>query len=100
VSVRGAVQRAAVVAVVLIIGGGVWLGLGETQRDACLGGGEPADGYHGLRLAEAEQRAERDGQVLRVLGRDGQCADHTSDRRTDRVNVYLEDGEVVRARRF
>jgi hypothetical protein len=30
----------------------------------------------------------------------GECADHTSERRTDRVNVYLEDGAVVRARRF
>jgi hypothetical protein len=99
-SVRRAWKPAAVVALVLLVGVGVWMGLRETGRAACLGSGAPVDSYRGLTLAEAELRAEQDGQVLRVLGRDGECADHTSDRRTDRVNVYLEDGEVVRARRF
>lgn len=90
-----------VVAVVLTLAVGVWAGFGEMRRDKCFGGagGASADAYNGLTLAEAEARAERDGQVVRVLGQDGECADQTSDLRTDRVSVYLEDGEVVRARR-
>jgi hypothetical protein len=36
--------------------------------------------------------------VVRVLGRDGECFDRTSDLRTDRVDLYIEDGEVVQAR--
>ena len=54
----------------------------------------------GLTLAEAEALASREGQVVRVLGEDGDCHDRTADHREDRVSLYLEDGDVVRARRF
>lgn len=95
-------RRAAVVAAVLLVAAGVSAGFREMRRDACFdgSGGAPADGYAGLTLAEAEARAARAGQVVRVLGEDGDCNDRTDDLRTDRVSLYLEDGEVVRARRF
>ena len=90
------------VAVVVLVAVGVWAGFRDMRRDACFAGsgGPTADAYEGLTLAEAEARAQRDGQVVRVLGQDGECNDRTDDRRTDRVSLYLEDGEVVRARRF
>jgi hypothetical protein len=95
-------KRASLVAVVLLVAVGVWAGFREMRRDACFGGsgGPTAAAYEGLALAEAEARARREGEVVRVLGEDGDCNDRTDDRDTQRVSVYLEDGEVVRARRF
>ena len=87
---------AVVVAVLLVLVGGVLLTLREAQRDACLAG-PGFDRYDGLRLEQAEQRAARDGYVVRVVGRDGRCLDRTDDRRQDRVNVYLEGDRVARA---
>lgn len=90
------------VAVLLLLAVGVWAGFREMRRDTCfgLGDGPAAEGYQGLTLAEAEARAVSQGDQVRVLGRDGECVDATADLRKDRVSVYLEDGEVVRARRF
>lgn len=70
------------------------------DRDACLslggGRGESAlEPYKGESLSEARARASRDGDVLRVVGEDGECFERTSDARDDRVNVYLEDGRVA-----
>lgn len=95
-------KRAALVAVVVLVAVGVWSGFREMRRDACFGGsgGPPADAYEGLTLAEAEARASEQGEVVRVLGADGECNDRIDDLRSDRVSLYLEDGEVVRARRF
>lgn len=90
------------VAVAVLVAVGVWVGFREMRRDTCFGGsdGPTVDAYEGLTLAEAEARARQDGQVVRVLGADGECEDRTDDRDTGRVSLYLEDGEVVRARRF
>lgn len=90
----------AVAAVVLLLAAGVWAGLRESRRDLCFTGGEPVGAYAGMTLDEAESRAARDGDVLRVVGRDGKCADATADRRDDRINVYVEGSEVVQARRY
>jgi hypothetical protein len=84
----------------------LWLGIRDMQRDECfLGSGSLRDqeqlaGYSGLTVEQARQRAADGGDVLRVIGRDGDCFDRTSDLRKDRVNVYVEDGEVVRASAF
>lgn len=93
-------KRAAVVAVALLVAIGVWAGFREMRQEECFFGdaGQAVDAYKGLTLAEAEARAERDGLVVRVLGRDGECFDRTSDLRPDRVDLYIEDGEVVEAR--
>ena len=95
-------KRAAVITVVGLVAVGIWAGFREMRRDACFAasGGPAADAYEGLTLAEAEARAGREAEVVRVLGEDGECNDRTDDRRTDRVSLYLEGGEVVRARRF
>jgi hypothetical protein len=95
-------KRAAVIAVVVLVAVGIWAGFREMRSDACFAasGGPAAGAYEGLTLAEAEARARREGEVVRVLGEDDECNDRTDDRRTDRVSVYLEGGEVVRARRF
>lgn len=72
----------------------------------CLGGGGPAepsdagpdtDQYLGLTEQEAEKLAKDNAFTIRVAGRDGECYALTMDYRTDRVNVYLEDGTVTAA---
>lgn len=83
---------------VLAIALGVWHTYREVQRDACFTDGRALDDYNGMTVTEAEAAA--DGDVVRVVGRDGTCLDATSDRRSDRVNVYVEDGEVAQARRY
>ena len=94
-------KRVAVAAVVVLVAVAIWAGFREMRRDACFAGsgGPAADAYEGLTLPEAEARAGREGQVVRVLGEDGDCNDRSDDQRKDRVSLYLEDGEVVRARR-
>jgi hypothetical protein len=52
------------------------------------------EGYLGRTRAEAERLASERGVTVRIAGTDGQCNDSDSDFRTDRVNVYLEDGRV------
>jgi hypothetical protein len=49
----------------------------------------------GLGLPEAERRAERRGCSVRVVERDGESLVVTEDFRPDRVNLAVEDGEVV-----
>jgi hypothetical protein len=96
----------ALLLVVVAVPVALWLGVRDMQRDECfLGDGSLRDegrlaAYSGLTVEQARQRATDEGDVLRVIGEDGECFDRTSDRRTDRVNVYVEDGEVVRARVF
>lgn len=60
--------------------------------------GEPRPDFIGLRLDEAEDRARNEGLTTRVLellltGRVGWHAD----RRSDRLNLIVEDGRVIRA---
>lgn len=59
-----------------------------------------AEEYVGLSLDEARDRAERAGLEVRILGIDGECADRTDDLRHQRVNFYVEEGEVARAARY
>lgn len=55
----------------------------------------------GTTLPEAQSLAERQGRSLRVVGEDGRCvAALSDDLRGNRVNVYLDDGEVAEARTF
>lgn len=57
--------------------------------------------FVGKTLPEAQSLAEREGGSLRVVGEDGRCMDALSDDlRGNRVNVYLDDGEVAEARTF
>jgi hypothetical protein len=99
-------RRVVLLLVVTALPVALWLGIRDMQRDACfLGDGSLRDegqlaAYSGLTVEQAKQRAAADGDVLRVIGEDGECFDRTSDRRRDRVNVYAEDGEVVRARAY
>ena len=91
-------RKAAVVAVVLLVVVGVWHTYREMQRDACFTGGRALSDHNGMKVAQVEAAAPDD--VVRVVGRDGECFDVTSDWRNDRVNVYLEDDEVAQARRY
>ena len=59
-----------------------------------------AEEYVGLSLQEATKRAESAGLTLRVLGTDGDCMDRTDDRRSNRVNFYVESETVRTAARF
>jgi hypothetical protein len=99
-------RRGVLLLVVAALPVALWLGIRDMQRDECfLGDGSLRDegqlgAYNGLTVEQAKQRAADDGDVLRVIGQDGDCFDRTSDRRNDRVNVYVEDGEVVRARAY
>jgi hypothetical protein len=78
----------------------------EPSGSPCLGGGDPAepsdagpdtDQYLGLTEQEAKDLAKDNAFTVRVAGRDGECYALTMDYRTDRVNVYLEDGTVTAA---
>ncbi len=53
------------------------------------------EGYVGRTKAEAERLASERSVTVRIAGTDGQCNSRDSDFRTDRVNVYLEDGRVA-----
>lgn len=53
----------------------------------------------GLSEAGAVERAAEDDLTVRVVGRDGACEDRSSDLVPTRVDVYVEDGRVVRAER-
>jgi hypothetical protein len=56
-----------------------------------------AAGYIGLSESDAEALAADKDQTVRIAGRDGECFALTMDYRSDRVNLYLEDGAVVAA---
>lgn len=102
---RRRARPGAVLAVAGLVAWGSWAGIRDMQLDACLAQGgmrddpvlEPCDG---LTDSEAEAHAARQGYVVRVLGEDGQCLDATADERSDRVNVVVEDGRVVRTKVF
>jgi hypothetical protein len=51
----------------------------------------------GLTVAEARRRAEAKGYQFRVLIEDGKSGTATADCRSDRVNVEVAAGKVVRA---
>ena len=51
----------------------------------------------GLTVEEARRRAEARGYQFRVLIEDGRSSYATADFRTDRVNVEVAAGKVVRA---
>lgn len=77
-----------------------------SEENPCLREGGPAEppdarpgteAYLGLTKAEAERYAQTHGQTVRVAGRDGECFALTMDYRDDRVNIYLEDDEIVAA---
>jgi hypothetical protein len=76
----------------------------EAKATACGVNEQPQGGveqaYLGLSQAAAERMADEADLVLRTLGEDGRCTARDSDRRTDRINVYVEDGEVTAARIF
>lgn len=55
------------------------------------------DAFVGLSAKEAKALARDQGQTTRVAGRDGECFALTLDYRSDRVNLYLEQGVVVAA---
>lgn len=79
----------------------------DETRDVCglveekpLPGFSPslsAQDFVGKTLEEAEALAERQGGIVRVVGRDGNCEGRSDDLRENRVNVYLEKGRVVAA---
>lgn len=78
----------------------------QPSGNPCLGEGGPAeppdagpdtDQYLGLTEQQAKDLAKDNGFTVRVAGRDGECYALTMDYRTDRVNVYLEDGTVTAA---
>lgn len=71
---------------------------GVDQHVPSRGGGERT--YFGLSEDAAERMAEEAGLVLRVLGEDGECRPQDSDRRSDRLNVYMENDKVTAARIF
>ncbi|MCZ3386124.1 MAG: hypothetical protein LH630_03965 [Actinomycetia bacterium] len=54
-------------------------------------------GYLGLSESEAKKYAGQIGQEVRVAGRDGECFALTMDYSPERVNLYLENDEVVAA---
>ena len=41
--------------------------------------------------------AQTEGQTVRIAGRDGECFALTMDYQDTRVDIYLQDGEVVAA---
>ncbi|HVQ87845.1 MAG TPA: hypothetical protein VMT88_06650 [Actinomycetes bacterium] len=53
--------------------------------------------YVGLTLPQAKQLAKKNDQTVRIIGKDGECFPITMDLRTNRVNLYLEDGIVQNA---
>jgi hypothetical protein len=55
------------------------------------------DEYIGLSAPAAKQLAAEQERTTRIAGRDGECFALTMDYRSDRVNLYLEDGLVVAA---
>jgi hypothetical protein len=79
----------------------------SNQPNPCIGdpvgtekppnSGPETDGYLGLSEQEAKKYAAEQSQTIRIAGRDGECFALTMDYRDDRVNVYLEDDEVVAA---
>ena len=79
----------------------------SNQPNPCLGdpvgtekppnSGPETDGYLGLSEPEAKKYASEQGQTIRIAGRDGECFALTMDYRQDRVNLYLQDDEVVAA---
>lgn len=54
----------------------------------------------GLSLDEARDRADEAGLEVRILGTDGDCTDRTDDLQHQRVNFYVEEGEVATAARY
>jgi hypothetical protein len=56
--------------------------------------------YVGKSEADATALAESRKLTVRVVGKDGECGMVTDDLRTDRVNLYLEDGTVTAAGAF
>ena len=63
--------------------------------------GEPTvPGYIGLTRADAQQRASAEHLTFRVMCIDGVGQSGTADRRSDRVNVGLDDDRVVTAQRY
>lgn len=60
-----------------------------------------ATAFVGKSEDEAKALAQGQGIILRVVGRDGGCVGALSDDlRSNRVNIYLDDGEVKEARTF
>lgn len=57
------------------------------------------EAYEGLSLEQARDVAARSGDVLRLVGQDGVCAEgpFTADLRGDRVRLYLDSGRVLSA---
>jgi hypothetical protein len=58
--------------------------------------------FIGLTLDDALSLAAQRGMSVRIFGQDGQCETDafTGDLRSDRVNLYLEEGRVVSASRY
>ncbi len=79
----------------------------SNQPNPCIGdpvgtekppnSGPETDGYLGLSEQEAKKYAAEQSQTIRIAGRDGECFALTMDYRDNRVNLYLEDDEVVAA---
>lgn len=70
----------------------------STLASVCdLDGGESANEFRGLSLAQAKALAARRGRFIFVRGRDGVCYPSTQDRRPDRVDIDLSHGKVVAA---
>lgn len=101
----GVGQAVLTTSVLLLTGCGV-AGIGAQGGQCGIAGIGKVDGsegdadYVGLTVEEAEQLASSRGFDSRVLGRDGECADRTDDRRPRRVNFYVEDAKVKAATSF
>lgn len=57
--------------------------------------GIDVDQFIGLSLADAKRLAKNQDLTTRLAGEDGDCYALTMDYRTDRVNLYVENGVVT-----
>ncbi len=70
------------------------------EANPCSLGGSPSknaastSGCVGRTVADARALAADRRVVLRVIGEDGERVGQEADARSDRINVYLEDGVV------
>lgn len=62
---------------------------------SAFGSAELLEDYVNLTEEKARELAGRSDKDLRVVGQDGECSDISSDLRSDRVTVYLDDGLVA-----
>ncbi|OGZ94910.1 MAG: hypothetical protein A3H69_04260 [Candidatus Sungbacteria bacterium RIFCSPLOWO2_02_FULL_47_9] len=58
---------------------------------------EDRNGLVGLSESEATERIKAVGMRARIMWKDGQAHEGTCDARSDRVNLHIKDGKVIKA---